>query len=181
MGIGWEGEKVRLVPLDFDRHFENCYQWINDPEVNEWLAVGDFPMSRLAEREWFEARQKSTYPELALAIETLDGVHIGNTGLHRIDFRHGTALTGSLIGDKENRGKGYGTDAARVRAWYCFHVLGLRMLYSEYFADNELSKRMQEKAGYKQYGVRPQAMWKRGEHRDMVLTYLSREDWLAAR
>ena len=180
MGIGWEGEKVRLVPLDFDRHFENCYRWINDPEVNEWLAIGDFPMSRLAEKEWFEERQKSTCPELAMAIETLDGVHIGNTGVHRIDFRNGTAITGSLIGDPAERGKGYGTDAAKVRAWYCFHVLGLRMLYSEYLAGNDLSKRMQEKSGYKQYGVRPQAIWKRGEHRDMVLTYLSREDWEAS-
>ena len=63
MGLGWEGEKVRLVPLDFDRHFENCYRWINDPDTNEWLAVGDFPMSRLAEKEWFEARQLSTSPE----------------------------------------------------------------------------------------------------------------------
>lgn len=180
MGLGWEGKKVRLVPLDFDKHFENCYKWINDPEVNEWLGVGDLPMSRLAEKEWFEARQKSSNPTIALAIETLDGVHIGQTGLHNIDLRNGTANTGSFIGDKENRGKGYGTDAARVRSWYCFHVLGLRMLYSEYFAGNEFSNRMQEKAGYKQYGVKPKAMWKRGEYRDMVLTYLSREDWEAS-
>ena len=39
---------------------------------------------------------------------------------------------------------------------------------------------MQEKSGYKQYGVKPQAIWKRDQYRDMVLTYLSREDWEAS-
>ena len=47
MPIGWSGENVRLVPLDYERHYENCYRWINDPEVSEWLAVGDEPIGRL--------------------------------------------------------------------------------------------------------------------------------------
>jgi RimJ/RimL family protein N-acetyltransferase len=175
MSFGWSGEKVRLVPIDFDRHFENCYRWINDPEVSQWLAVGDYPMARLAEKEWFEGAQKSNETEVTFAIETLDGRHIGQSGIHRINLRHGYAFTGSLIGDPNDRGQGYGTEAAVLRAWYCFHVLPLRMLFSEYIDGNDLSKRMQEKTGYVECGRRVKAFWKRGEHRDMVLTQLTRE------
>ncbi|MCH7905602.1 MAG: GNAT family N-acetyltransferase [Armatimonadetes bacterium] len=180
MGLGWDGELIRLVPLDFERHFENCYRWINDEEVNRWLCAGDFPMTRLGEREWFEKAQQPSDSTVHFAIETLDGKHVGQSGIHQINFRHGTALTGSFIGDPDERGKGYGTDAAKVRAWYAFHILGLRMLYSEYFAGNDLSRRMQEKTGYREYGVRPKAIWKQGEYRDLVLTYFSREDWKAS-
>ena len=175
MAIGWPGEKVRLVPLEFERHFENCYRWINDADVSEWLALGDLPMSRLAEKEWFEKAQVATETQIHFAIETLDGRHVGNSGLFRISRAHGTAMSGSLIGEFEDRGKGLGTDATKVRAWYGFHVLGLRQLYSEYFGGNEPAKRMQEKVGYVEWGVRPAAFWKRGAYRDLVETVLTRE------
>jgi RimJ/RimL family protein N-acetyltransferase len=175
MPIGWSGKNVRLVPLEFERHFENCYRWINDPEVSEWLAVGDEPIGRLAEKEWFESCEKGRPDEITFAIETLDGRHIGQSGIHRINHKHGIALTGSFIGEADERGKGYGTEAAVLRAWYCFHVLGLRLLTSEYIGGNERSKRMQEKAGYIEFGRLPQGFWKRGEHRDLVKTYLTRE------
>lgn len=188
MAIGWSSERVRLVPLDFERHFENCYRWINDPEVNEWLAVGDEPMARLAEKEWFESVQRGRDNDIAFAIETLDGRHIGQSGIHQISHKHGTALTGSFIGDPSDRNQGLGTEAAILRAWYCFHVLGLRLLTSEYIDGNARSKRMQEKAGYIEYGRLPKCFWKRGEFRDKVRTYLTRErffelhaEWIATR
>jgi RimJ/RimL family protein N-acetyltransferase len=175
MATGWSSERLRLVPLDEERHFENCLRWINDPDVNEWLAVGDLPITRAAEREWFERASKQSETDVTFAIETLEGRHIGQSGVHFISYKHGTALTGSFIGDPQERGKGYGTEAAVLRAWFCFHVLGLRILTSEYIGGNERSKRMQEKAGYVEYGRLPSSFWKRGEHRDKVKTYLTRE------
>ena len=175
MPVGWQSDRVRLVPLDYERHFENCYRWINDPEVSEWLAVGDLPIAKLAEKEWFESAQRGSTTEVTFAIETLEGRHIGQSGIHRIAYQHGTALTGSFIGESADRGKGFGTEAAVLRAWYCFQVLGLRVLFSEYFSGNALSARMQEKVGYIECGRKPASFWKRGEYRDRVETMLTRE------
>lgn len=178
MAHGWEGDLVRLVPLDFDKHFENCLRWINDPEVTQFLLMGDFPTSRLAEKDWFEGRtSKVGGDDLLFAIETKDGQHIGNSGIHEIDHRSGTAVTGTLIGQIDEWGKGYGTDAARVRARYCFDVLNLRLLKSSYFEGNERSARMQENAGYEVVGRYPKVFWKRGMYRDEILTCLTRERW----
>jgi RimJ/RimL family protein N-acetyltransferase len=174
MAYGYEGKKVRLVPLDFDRHFANLVRWINDPEVTEWLLVGDYPMTALSEKEWFDSASRLSTTEVHFAIETLDGVHLGTSALFRIDYRSGTAVSGSMIGATDEWGKGYGTDAAKVRARYAFEVLGLRMLYSEYLEGNVKSARMQEKAGYKVWGVQPKSHWKRGAFRDHVHTYLER-------
>ncbi|HXH61565.1 MAG TPA: GNAT family protein, partial [Fimbriimonadaceae bacterium] len=126
-------------------------------------------------REWFEAAQKTDPAQVHFAIETLDGRHIGNSGLFKISHVHGTAESGTLIGDPADRRKGYGTDSVRVRAHYAFSVLGLRMLFSGHFGGNEASARMQEKAGYVVVGTRPKSFWKRGEYRDMVQTMLTRE------
>jgi RimJ/RimL family protein N-acetyltransferase len=177
MAQGIEGKKVRLVPYDIDRHFENALKWINDLQNTSWIGTPDMPMSRLAELDWFEARCKADRSEANWAIETMSGQHIGFSNLFKIDFIHGTAESGSLIGDGDFRGKGYGSDAARARAWFAFECLGLQTIYSSYFEDNEGSGRMQAAAGYEIWGRKPRAMWKRGAHRTMVHTFLTKERW----
>lgn len=176
MGFGWEGRKVRLVPLEHERHFENCYRWINDPEISEHLLVNG-PISRLAEQDWFEKAARSDGTQIHFAIETLDGEHVGNSGIHRIDHHHGTCRTGSLIGRKDLWGQGLGTDAARVRSRYIFDILNMRMTLSSVLEDNPGSLRMQEKAGYEVYGRIPKRLWKHGRYRDEILTILTRERW----
>ena len=44
MAFGWEGSKVRLVPLDKARHLENAVLWLNDPKLTAWTLIGDFPL-----------------------------------------------------------------------------------------------------------------------------------------
>ncbi|MDI9637386.1 GNAT family protein [Kamptonema cortianum] len=178
MAHGWEGNRIRLVPLEYDQHFENCLAWINDTETSEWLAQGDLPMTRLAEKEWFESVCVGRPGNIFFAIELLNGTHIGNSSIHDINYLHGTALTGSLIGASNLRGQGYGTEAAQLRAWYCFHVLGLRLIKSSYLDGNFRSKQMQERSGYVEYGRVPQEFWKRGAYRDHILTLLTRERWM---
>lgn len=178
MAFGFESERVRLVPLDYDRHFENFYRWINDPELTETLGIGDFPVTRGAEKEWFDNMSKSTDRDAVFAIEDKEGTHLGCSGIHGIDWRNGTAITGSYIADPSHRGKGYGTEAANLRSFHAFHVLGLRMLKSTYYGGNEASAKMQAKSGYLEYGRLPEGMWKRGRYIEIVYTYLTRERWL---
>lgn len=181
MSFGWEGQKVRLVPLDKGRHFENCVRWLNDPEVTRWTLVGDFPLTRVAEEEFFDRVMRENNTDVVLAIETLEDEHIGVSGLHQISFRHGTAITGTLIGRRKLWGRGYGSDAIQVRTRYAFEVVGLRLLLSEVMADNQASIKALAKSGYREMGRIPQRWWKRGVHRDVVLMALARDDWQARR
>jgi RimJ/RimL family protein N-acetyltransferase len=178
MSYGWEGEKVRLVPLDRDKHLENALAWFNDPEVTEWTLMGDWPLARLAEEEYFAgaAHPGTAAPrDVAFAVEALGGEHVGFTGVHRIDYRHGVGHTGAVIGRKDLWGQGLGGDLVRVRARYAFEVLGLRLLLSEVMEGNEASLRMLAGAGYREVGRIPRRYFKRGAYRDALLFALERE------
>jgi RimJ/RimL family protein N-acetyltransferase len=178
MRHGWEGEKVRLVPLDKERHLDNLLRWMSDPDVTEMTLVGDLPISRLSEEDFFNrvTGPVGAHPsDIVLAVETLAGEHVGIAGIHRIQWRHGVAITGTIIGPEEFRGKGYGTDTARLRTRYAFEVLGLRLLMSEVFAENDASLRMLRRVGYREVGRIPRRYWKRGAFRDVVLLVAERE------
>ncbi len=173
MAFGWEGQLVRLVPIDVERHLENYYQWLNDPEITENLLVGDTPITRHWEENFLKSVGSSD-TNILFAIEILNGEHIGGSGVHQIERQHGTAITGTFIGKKELWGKGYGTDAAVVRTKYCFDVLGLRLLMSGILEGNERSAKMLENAGYHKCGVIPQRYWKRGRYRDEIMYAITR-------
>ena len=180
MGYGWEGELVRLVPLDREKHLDNAQRWVNDPEITHNLLIGDFPMTKLAEAEWFDRMSQRGEKEVALAIELLSGEHIGFSGIHAINWKDSTAITGTLIGVQDQWGKGYGSDAARVRTRYAFEVLGLRYLISAVLEGNDRSLAMLKKAGYVECGRYPKRIWKRGRYVDEILLYMTREMWLAS-
>lgn len=177
MGFGWEGDLARLVPIDVDKHLENAVAWVNDSEVTRYLMVGDFPITKLSERDWFEKQSKDSETHVFFAIETFDGKHIGFSDIHGINWRHGTGSTGSMIGDRGEWGKGFGSDAAKTRNRYVFDVLGLRAIYSSALDGNARSLGMLKRAGYREYGRRPKALWKRGTYVDEVLLFLDRETW----
>lgn len=177
MPYGWEGEKVRLVPLDKGAHFENAMAWVNDPEATAWTLIGDLPITRLAEEQFFDRVVQPDSTDLHFAIETLDGEHIGFCGFIEIDWRHGTARSGTIIGRADFRGRGYGSDAVRVRTRYAFEVLGLRLLLTEAMSENAASLGVLRKAGYREIGRIPKRYWKRGGYRDLILLMLDRDSW----
>jgi RimJ/RimL family protein N-acetyltransferase len=175
MAKGWEGERLRLVPLDHDRHLDNAVEWFNDPEVTRWTMTGDLPLSRLKEKEFFDEIARGEGADVIFAVETFTGDHIGVTGLHNIDYRHGVATTGSVIGRKDLWGCGYGTETAAIRTTYAFDVLGLRLLMADVIEGNEASLRMLKKVGYKEVGKVPRRYWKRGKYRNLILLALEKD------
>ena len=173
---GWEGEKVRLVPLDSGKHLDNAVLWLNDPQVTAWTLVGDWPLTRLAEKAYFERLELGGDREVGFALETLGGDHIGFAAIHDIDLRHGSGRTGMFVGLPQLWGQGYAGDAIRVRTRYAFEVLGLRLLLSEVIDGNTASLRMLQRAGYQEVGRIPRRYFKRGAYRDAVLFALERQE-----
>jgi RimJ/RimL family protein N-acetyltransferase len=176
MTYGWAGEKVRLVPLDREKHLENALKWFNDPEITEWLETGDWPLTRGAEEDFFRAAERQDPASVQFAVESLQGEHVGFSGLRSIDWQSRVAVSGSVIGRKDLWSKGLGGDAVTVRNRYAFEVLGLRLLIATVIADNGRSLAMLAKAGYREVGRVPERYWKRGGYRDQVLLALQRSD-----
>jgi RimJ/RimL family protein N-acetyltransferase len=169
------GRKVILRPVE-ERDIPNMQRWINDQEVIRG-TLQFLPVSETGEREWLERIRKDANAVM-LAIETHAGRHIGTIGLFGISWRDGTAHTGTLIGEPDCRGKGYGTDAKMALLHYAFHTLNLRKICSSSLEFNAASLHYNLKCGYQEEGRRKQQFFRDGRYWDEIKIAVFREDWL---
>ncbi len=170
-----KGKKVILRPLNKEKDLQKFLCWLNDPEIRQYLKIF-MPITEQGEIEWFDSLPKRTN-DMVLGIETLEGVLIGNMGLHRIDFKNRTATTGAVIGDKEYWGKGYGTDAKMILLKYAFDELNLHKICSSVYEYNERSLRYSLHCGYKIEGRRRNQIFKNGHRWDVIELGLFRSEW----
>ncbi len=161
-----EGSLVRLRPVSHD-DLPRFVSWIADPEVRRFLNFYR-PISLAEEERWFEGLGKAANQEV-FAIETLEGRHIGNVGLHDVHPRYRTAEVGIFIGEREYWGKGYGTEAMRLLLAFAFGELNLHRVFLHVHAGNERAMRSYEKCGFVREGALRQAVYKDGRYQDVLV------------
>jgi [ribosomal protein S5]-alanine N-acetyltransferase len=105
---------------------------------------------------------------------------IGTSGIHDISWRNRRAMTGSLIGEKDEWRKGYASEAHRLRTRYAFEELGLEKLQSSAVVENVGSIRALEKSGYRQYGIARRHEFRNGRWYDMWFGEVLRDEWREA-
>lgn len=172
-----KGRMVRLRPMtEADLPF--FLRWLNDPDINRWLAMPDSgpPVSLEQEKEWYE-RTKNDPNQLVWSIEADAGGLLGNVALHR-GFRSDSAELGLFIGEKGEWSKGYGTDAVRTTVAYAFSQMGLRRIYLHTDVENQRAHRCFEKCGFRQEGLVKEYRLRWGEGRfidGFLMAVLARE------
>lgn len=174
--VCYTGHKVLLRPINAVTDLKSCTRWINDPEVNQFiLAQG--PVTESTEREYLERVGKDPH-NIIFAIETLDTHRfIGTMGIHKINYISRFATSGSLIGEKDCWGKGYGTDAKMLVLYHAFNVLNLRKINSEVIGYNDRSANCLKKCGYFEEGRREKVHFRNGTYWDQILFGLFREQF----
>jgi len=160
------GEKVRLRAIERD-DIPRFLRWLNDPEVRRYLAMY-LPLSRAQEERWFE-RQLQDQRSQVFAIETTEGEHIGNIGLHDINWKDRCAELGIFIGEKNFWGQGYGTDAIRTLLRLAFEEMGLNRISLRVYDFNHRAIRCYQKCGFQQEGRLRQAHFAGGRYHDVLI------------
>lgn len=171
-----EGEKVRLRPIERE-DLPRFVRWFADPEVRRHLLVY-LPFSLTQEERWYEELQERLRrsESVVLALETLDGLHIGNIGLHEIDWKNRHAELGIVIGEKAYWGQGYGTDAIRTLLRLAFEEMNLHRVYLVVDEDNLRAIRCYEKCGFREEGRLREAVFREGQYHDqLVMSVLQAE------
>lgn len=160
------GDRVALralTPADVDGPY---LEWFNDPEVCRLNSHHVFPYTRPEALTWVEALA-GRRDALVLAIE-MDGRHVGNISLQGIDPVSRSAELAIVLGDRSVWGQGVGLEAARLLVDHGFTALNLNRIACGTLAANVAMRRLAERLGMREEGVRRQASWTDGAYHDIV-------------
>jgi diamine N-acetyltransferase len=171
------GDRVRLRAIERE-DIPTFVRWFNDPEIRDYLLMYR-PMGMASEERWFESLADRT-DDFAFAVEALIGeqwVHIGNVGLHNMDWKNSHCTFGIALGEKQYWSQGYGTKAAKTILRYAFNELNLHRVELEVFAYNKRAIRCYEKAGFRHEGTRRQSRFHDGQYHDALRMGILREEF----
>ena len=163
-----KGEKVILRPIRSD-DVDRWMIWMNDRQITRNLCNrGIYGYTREQEEEFFRAAQEMQ-DQVIFSIDTIDGIHVGTVGLHRINREWSNAELGILIGDKNRWGQGLCTDALRLMVAFAFGSMNLHRVFLYVNSENVGGIRCYEKAGFSREGVLREHRYHDGKYHDDIL------------
>jgi len=105
-----------------------------------------------------------------------EGKIIGTVGFTSFDIRNNTGEIGYVLSSKF-WGKGIGLEAAGKILEFGFENLSLNRIEVRYMPENIQSRRLSQKLGMKYEGVKRQAVFCKGEYRDVAIAAILKEDY----
>lgn len=155
--------------------------WIENPEATHFMESGWRPQSDAEMEAIYKASTEPTDTAVFKIIPHGSDKPIGVVGLYLIQWICRRGEFRVLIGDDRARGKGYGTEAARLLVDYAFDKVNLETLYLGVNTENTGAVRSYEKAGFQREGIRRKLVYRNSRYYDVVMMSIIREEWLAAR
>jgi RimJ/RimL family protein N-acetyltransferase len=163
-----EGKSVNLRLVEKE-DLPLLTEWSNDAEY-----LGEFVWLPQQSRTEWEKRYDSLAPDTKwFFIEKKDGTKIG-TMFH---WLIGNLLEISCVLAPNERGKGYGVEATQLMVDYLFLSKDITRIQAHTRADNMVSQKVLQKAGFKKEGIIRKSVFSRGEWGDRTLYSILREEW----
>lgn len=176
------GDKVRLAAFSAEAAAAAMARWSRDTEFHHlqnsrpaqpeapWQTRARAPEDLEDALFWFgiHARQAPTAQAIGFLFLEVDG-------------RNADAWLGVGIGDRENWGQGYGTDAVRVAVRYAFTELDLHRVSLTVLGANPRAQRAYEKAGFVVEGRARGLSGYAGHRVDEVYMGLLKREWVRDR
>ena len=154
---------------------EADYSWRIDPELANLDATRPVTLTFTEYLRYH--RDDVNYPSpwsVRMAIDTLDGRHIGNCMYYDINNEKSQCELGIMIGDRDYWSKGYGTDVVKIALTRIFTATELERVYLHTLTHNFRAQKSFEKAGFV-----PVREVKRDGY-EFVLMEIWRKEWEAA-
>ena len=102
---------------------------------------------------------------------------LGLISLTGIDHINQSGELHIMIGDKKNQGKGAGTYAVHAILAHAFYNMNLQRVELTVLEENLPARRLYEKAGFVQEGIKRKAVYKEGVYKDMLQYSILRDEY----
>ncbi|MFE9638962.1 GNAT family N-acetyltransferase [Nocardiopsis alba] len=176
--IVWiRGERAGLGPFSGDL-VDQYWRWEQDPAV--LVGYGrQTPDSLENRREGYQHQARGTDDQLRFTVFDLTGEKPVPVGTATVLIDHHVRVGEFIIqlGEAASRGKGIGTEAARLTLDYAFHIANLQCVHLSVLAPNTAAIRAYEKAGFRMIGERRRSGYWLGERVGEVLMDAIPEDF----
>lgn len=168
------GDRIYLSPRNSE-DAEVFVKWMNDFQVTDYTGRSSAIMTLEAEKQYLE---QHIYDEATFSIVTLEeNKMIGTVGLEKIDKINRIARMGIMIGEAENREKGYGTEAINLILEYGFNYLNLYNIQLKVLEFNHRGIACYKKCGFKEMGRRRKANFVDGKYYDTIYMDILKEEF----
>ncbi len=173
------GELVRLTHEEPEVIARLEMEW----ELNsEYCRLEDWDPARRWSSKSIQKNIEKMYEnpnDYSFSIRLLENDRVvGGIGLHGINWAQRESFVGIGLGQKEDWGKGYGTDAMRIILRYAFTELNLRRISLDVFEYNPRGVRSSEKAGVVIEGRQRGQVFREGRRWDDIYMGILREEWI---
>ncbi|MBX7095133.1 MAG: GNAT family N-acetyltransferase [Flavobacteriales bacterium] len=149
-----EGKEIRLRPLE-PSDLDVLMKWENDPF--NWGVTNTFiPFSKHSLKLYIETiKDIYTDKQYRFVIERKsDRQPLGFIDLFEFDAFHHRAGIGILLGESNERRKGYAAESLEVLLNYAREILALKSLFCNILVSNEASVKLFEGKGFVRSGLK---------------------------
>ena len=169
--VNIEGKLIRIREKRVE-DIPDEYAWRVDEELSRLDATRPLTMSYDDFLKYSkEEMQFPNFRSKRLAVETIEGVHIGNVMYYDLNMRNAETELGIMIGNKEYWGKGYGADIVKTLLKHLFEDLKLERVYLHTLAWNYRAQSSFSKSGFREI----RAVRRGGQ--DFLLMEVNRNSW----
>ena len=106
-----------------------------------------------------------------------DWVHIGNSGIHRVDPVNRSGEFGILIGEKSYWNQGFGREATQLTLQHGFDDLNLHRIFLRVYENNTRAIACYTAAGFVQEGLLREAIFKNGSYINEIEMGILQSEW----
>lgn len=171
------GKKVRLSVFDPEKDADLMAKWNRD-------SLYDRLLDSDPARQWTPKQIKAWMEKeddlfFFMIHDLADDRAIGLIDLSGVNWTARHAWVGIGLGERENWGKGYGTDAMQVVLRYAFTELNLLRVNLSVFGYNERGYKSYLKSGFVEEGRLREWMARDGQRYDLIFMGILRSEWEA--
>ncbi|MBU0986970.1 MAG: GNAT family N-acetyltransferase [Proteobacteria bacterium] len=163
------GDRIFLREVELADVNQTYIQWMNDPEVTQYLESRFFPQSMESISAFVKHQIEDPHVAFLAICLNENKLHIGNIKLGPVDVIHRFADVGLVVGDKKFWGKGYGNEAIGLVVKYAFQTLNLNKLVANCYQLNKGAIKAFRKNGFEIEGVWSKHHFCKGKYIDTVL------------
>jgi RimJ/RimL family protein N-acetyltransferase len=171
-----QGKTVYLRATDPEKDMAFYSTWQRDALYDRFMdSLPAVMYNKDQTKEWFE--KQIAHLSSFMIVRKADDTPIGFIELSGYNWHSGNAWLGIGIGERDNWGKGYGTEAMNLLLKLVFLEWNLHRVSLSVLGYNARAIRSYEKAGFKSEGALRGFIQREGQRWDMYMMGILRQDW----